>query len=95
MNKRDILARINEIIVDEKGLAVPMEGMFLDAELDSLGTTITLITIDSEFQIFDPDEPEHDLSDLDIKNLTIRDLVVKCILSITNTSTEPKTEEVI
>lgn len=93
MNKREILARINEILMDEKGRAVTMDSMFMDAELDSLGTSIALIVIDSEFHIFDPDKAEKDLSDLDIPNLTIRGLVVKCILSIINTSTEQKAKE--
>ena len=69
--------------------------MFTDAELDSLGVMITLITIDADFHIFDVDKVEEDISDLDIENLTIRDLVTKCILSTTNTSTGQKTEETI
>lgn len=88
VTKPEVLKRINEIIVDEKGRAVTMNGMFLDADLDSLGTLITFITIDSEYQIFDQDEAENALHTLDIPNLTIRDLVVKCILSITNSSKE-------
>ena len=93
MSKPEILARINEIINDEKGRAVTMDSMFIDAELDSLGSVITLITIDSEFHIFEYDDPEKDLSELDLKTLAIRDLVVKCILSITNTSLEQKSEK--
>ena len=90
MSPEEILTRVNEIIVEEKGLAVTIEEALLDAELDSLGTSIVLITIDSEFDIFGQDE---DLSDLDIPNLTINDLVEKCISSTTDTSTVPKTEE--
>lgn len=93
MNKIEVLAKINEIFNDEKGRTVAMDSMFSDAELDSLGTLIALITIDSEFHIFNHDEVEKDLSDLDLKNLTIRDLVVKCVLSITDVSKEPKTKE--
>ena len=93
MNKREILTRINEIIDDEKGRAVKMTDMFIDAELDSLGTMIAMITIDSEFEIFDPDKVEEDMSDLDIKNLTVRDLVTKCILSNINQSTELSKEK--
>lgn len=92
MTKKEILGRINEIIDDEKGSPVKMDSMFTDAELDSLGTLITFITIDSEFEIFDKDEAEHALENLDIPSLTIRDLVTKCILSITNTS-KPQSSE--
>lgn len=93
MNTIEILARVSEIIEGEKGYAVTMDSMFIDAELDSLGTMITLITIDSEFHIFSPEQTEIDFEDLDIPNLTIRDLVEKCISSITSTSMEPKNEK--
>ena len=92
MTEKEILDRINEIIVDEKGYAVAVDGMFLDAELDSLGTLITFITIDSEFHIFEPDV-EIDFEDLDISNLTMRDLVVKCESSISDISTEQNNEK--
>ena len=90
MNTEEVLAKINEIIVDEKGQAVTMDSMLLDADLDSLGISIALITIDSEFEILNQEE---DLSALDIPNLTITDLVEKCLSPITNTFTVPKTEE--
>ena len=93
MNTIEILARVSEIIEGEKGYAVTMDSMFIDAELDSLGTMITLITIDSEFHILSPEQTEIGFEDLDIPNLTIRDLVEKCISSITGTSTELKNEK--
>ncbi len=93
MNKKEVLSRINEVILEEKGTIVTIDSMFTDAQLDSLGTAISLITIDSEFEIFDPDKAEKDLSDLGIPELTIRELVEKCVSSITNTSTGQKTVE--
>jgi acyl carrier protein len=88
MRKQEILDRINEIIVDEKGQALTIDQNFLDSELDSLGVMIVIITLDAEFPIF-KDIPEDDQIDyLDIPNLTMRDLVAKCRLSITNTDTE-------
>lgn len=84
MNKRDILVFINETIESEKGSKVVITGMFTDANLDSLGTFITLVTISSEFNIFS--DIEIDIASLDIPNLTIRELVNKCILSSTSTS---------
>jgi len=92
MTKRGTLARINEIIEEEKGRAVTMDDMFVDADLDSLGTLITFITIDSEYQIFDHEDAENALENLNIPNLSIRDLVIKCILSTTSTSTEQSPE---
>jgi len=92
MAKRKVLDRINEIIDEEKGCKVAMDSLFVDAELDSLGTLVTLITIDAEFKIFDQDNPEQDISAIDFETFTIRDLVVKCVLSTISTSREPKTE---
>jgi acyl carrier protein len=86
--KQEILDRLNEIIVDEKGVRVDMNSMWTDAELDSLGTVITIAVLESEYPIF-KDIPDADaLSTIDFPNLTIRDLVNKCRLSIINTSTE-------
>lgn len=92
MTKQEILDRINEIIEEEKGKAVPIDGKFIDSELDSLGISIALMTIDSEFPIID-DEVEDELEALDIENLTMRDLVHQCKLSITNTSTEANSNQ--
>ncbi len=92
MDNSQILEKLNEIIKDEKGCAVTMEDTLLDAQLDSLGIMIALITIDSEFEIFDQAEAENALETLDVKNLTIKDLVEKCRLSITNTSTPQSAE---
>lgn len=86
MNKKQVLDRINEIIVEEKGRAVTLNDMFVDAQLDSLGTMITFVTIDSEYDIYDDNQS---LEDVDIANLTMRDLVAKCILSNTNKLLQP------
>ena len=83
MNKTDVLKRINEIIVEEKGHPVVLDGLFTDAQLDSLGTMIFFITLDSEFDLF---EQEDDFKSLDFQTLTVRDLVSQCILSNTSTS---------
>lgn len=93
MSKKKILAKINEVIIGEKGKSMTMDSLFTDAELDSLGTLVALIIIDSEFHIFDQDDSEQDISGIDFETFTIRDLVVKCILSTTNISKEQKTEE--
>ena len=88
MNDKQVLDRINEIIVEEKGQPVVLDGLFSDAQLDSLGTMITFVTLDAEYDILQGSQ----LDDIDIKNLTIRDLVAKCISSNTNISKEPNSE---
>lgn len=87
--KQQILDRLNEIIVEEKGERVTMNSLWTDSNLDSLGTVITIATLEADYPIFKDVPIDADaLSTLDFPNLTIRDLVNKCRLSITNTSTE-------
>lgn len=91
--KQKILDRLNEVIIEEKGKAVTMNDKLVDSQLDSLGTIITIATLEAEYPFFAsiPDDVDA-LKSLDIPNLTVRDLIKKCILSITSTSQEPKTK---
>jgi acyl carrier protein len=92
--KQEILDRLNEIIVEEKGERVTMDSLWTDSNLDSLGTVITIATLEADYPIFYDVPVDADaLSTLDFQNLTIRDLVNKCRLSIINTSTEPTTSQ--
>jgi len=93
MKKSEILEKINEIIVDEKGQKVNINDLFVDSQLDSLGITITLVMIDAEFPIFKGVTTGKEFDSLDIPNLTMRDLITKCRLSITNTSTEQNSDQ--
>jgi acyl carrier protein len=92
--KQKILDRLNEIIEDEKGSAVTMDSKFLDSELDSLGTVLTIAILESEYPFLAGVPLEEDaFQKLDIENLTIRELIKKCVLSITNPSTEQNSEK--
>lgn len=93
VNKKNILDRINEVIEDEKGISVTIDSMLEDAELDSLGTLMMIVTLDSEFPMLDKNDDGKSLDDLGLKTLSIRDLVNKCRLSTTPTYMEPKTEK--
>jgi len=87
--KQEILDRLNEIIVDEKGERVTMNSMFSDAQLDSLGTVITIATLEADYPIFKDVPIDADaLSTMDFQTLTIRELVRQCILSKQSTSQE-------
>jgi hypothetical protein len=89
--KQDILNRLNEIILEEKGTPVTINSMWSDANLDSLGTVMSLAVLESEYPIFKDIPPGTEaLTTLDFKTLTIRELVKKCVLSNTNTSSEQK-----
>ena len=89
--KQEILDRLNEIILEEKGVRVTMKSNWRDAELDSLGTVITIAMLEADYPLFYDVPVDADaLATMDFENLTIRDLVNKCRLSIINTSPEQK-----
>lgn len=91
--KQQILDRLNEIIIEEKGLRVTMNSTWKDTELDSLGTVLTIAFLEADYPLFYDEPVEADaLANMDFENLTIRDLVNKCRLSIIATSTEPVSE---
>jgi hypothetical protein len=83
--KQKILDQLNKIIVDEKGIPVTMKSMFMDSELDSLGVMLTLVMLETDYPIFRGIATEDELAYLDIPNLTVRDLIKKCVSSITPT----------
>ena len=95
MRKQEILDRINEIIQEEKGHPIGLDDLFTASELDSLGISITLMTIDSEFPIFQGMTDEDVFAALDIPTLTMRNLVNKCKLASTVSVTELNDETVI
>ena len=86
MTKKEILDFINEAIVEEKGSAVGMDDMFMDSDLDSLGVSLTLIMLDEEFGFLEDLEKDGELKN--IEELTVRELVKKCILASSSTSKE-------
>jgi hypothetical protein len=65
--------------------------MWTDSNLDSLGTVITIATLEADYPLFYDVPIDADaLALLNFETLTIRDLVNKCRLSIINTSPEQK-----
>lgn len=87
--KQKILDRLNEIIIEEKGVAVTMNSKWTDAELDSLGSVITIATIEADYPIFKDVPNDADaLLTINFKTLTVREFVKLCILSITPTSSD-------
>jgi acyl carrier protein len=84
--KQEILDRLNEIIIEEKGSPVTINSTWMEADLDSLGTLITVATLESEYPFIAPDKG---LDSIDWPNFTIRELVKLCVLSITPTLPEP------
>jgi len=90
---KGILARINEVILDEKGLTVSMDSKFLDSKLDSLGVMLTLVTLDSDYPFLADVPNDVDIVEyLKVETLTIRELVTLCRLSITDSLKEQNEE---
>ena len=85
--KQEILDRINELIEEEKGTKVTIDDMFLDSKLDSLGVTLTLIALDADYGYL-KDVPEGKEFD-GVDELSVKDLVKKCVLASTSTSKAP------
>ena len=78
MTAKEILVTINKYIVEENGKPVTGKDLFIDSGLDSLGTTIVILTIDSEFNIAEGLSDSAIFEFLDIQNLTVKRLVHLC-----------------
>lgn len=92
VTKQEIFDFINDIIVDEKGQPIQMNDKFIDSGLDSLGILVTLITLDAEYPIFKGIPEEEQLAYIDVQNVTMRELVIKCKSSTISASPEPSSE---
>ena len=77
MNQQEILSIINNIIKSENGLPVRVGNLFIQSELDSLGTMIVLVSIAAEFNI-----SAKELDDMNIEHLTVENLLTLCESSI-------------
>ena len=86
MTKKEVLDFINEAIEEEKGLAVGMDDMFMDSELDSLGVVLTLLALEEEFGYMEGFEKGKEMEG--VEKLTVRELVKECILASSSTSKE-------
>ena len=83
---KDILARINKIILEEKGVRVTIDSTLLNADLDSFGITVLFIELDADYKYF-KDIPEgiDPFTTINYKDITIKEMVNTCILNTTNT----------
>jgi hypothetical protein len=83
--KQAILDRLNELIVVENGDAVTMNSMFMDSNLDSLGTMLAIVDLDTDYPILDDIPDGMGIFEyLDIPNLAVRSLVSKCKMAFEN-----------
>ncbi len=79
MKNSVVLEKINELIIEECGRKVALDDMFLAADIDEIGLIVFFIALEEEFPIFAKGE---DPTTLDLPNLTVRNLVHRCRLSL-------------
>lgn len=78
----EVLAFLNERIRDEHGNRVNIDGMFVDAELDSFGTVMVLADMDNEYNCF----PRTWMAETNFKELAVRDIINRVLASSTHIS---------
>jgi len=78
--EQGILADINIVIREEKGTRVTLDSTLLDADLDSFGTTVLFLDMDTKYEIFADVPADVDpFKSIDWNTFTIRELVDKCL----------------
>jgi hypothetical protein len=83
--KQEVLDQLNKIVLEENGTAVTINDMFLDSDLDSLGTMLVLVELDAYYPFLDSIPKGVDVvTHLDLTNLTVRDLILKCVVAISH-----------
>jgi hypothetical protein len=71
--QESILLFINKSIKTENGVPVTETSMFIDSEMDSLGTLIALMNIGTEYDI-----DEAVIESLNLELLSVKMLISKC-----------------
>jgi len=79
ISDKEILEVINKAVRNERGKYLNIDSKYTDAELDSLGITMSLMEIDDKYDFFKKvGEGQEVFAKLDIPNLTVRKLVELC-----------------
>jgi acyl carrier protein len=83
MRNSEVLGRINELIVEEGGRKVALDDKFMDCDIDSIGLIMFFLELEEQFPIFDAIPGDEDpIESLGLDNMTVRELVHKCRLSL-------------
>ena len=76
----EILETLNKAIRNEKGNRVTIDSKWTDAEVDSFGTVMIMMELDSKYGIFkNVLDGEDQFKGINFEELTIRELVQKCM----------------
>lgn len=77
MKNSEVLEKINEFILNEKGSKVVLEDKLLDSGLDSFGHLMFLLELEEEFPIFDGVAPDDQIDYID-RGTSILELIHIC-----------------
>lgn len=82
----EVLDEINKLIRQEKGNRVTLENKLHEAELDSFGTVTLFLELDQKYNYFgDVPDGEDVFTTINFAEITIQEVVDKCILMSTTT----------
>lgn len=82
----EVLDEINLLIRQEKGTRVALGSKLHEAELDSFGTVTLFLELDQKYHYFgDVPDGEDVFKTIDFAEITIQEVVDKCILMSTTT----------
>ena len=82
----EVLDEVNRLIRQEKGNRVTLDNKLYEAELDSFGTVTLFLELDQKYHYFgDVPDGEDVFKTIDFAEITIQEVVDKCILMSTTT----------
>lgn len=82
----EVLDEVNRLIRQEKGNRVTLDNKLHEAELDSFGTVTLFLELDQKYHYFgDVPDGEDVFKTIDFAEITIQEVVDKCILMSTTT----------
>lgn len=82
----EVLDEINKLIRQEKGNRVTLENKLHEAELDSFGTVTLFLELDQKYNYFgDVPDGEDVFTTINFAEITIQEVVDRCILMSTTT----------
>lgn len=82
----EVLDEVNRLIRQEKGNRVTLDNKLHEAELDSFGTVTLFLELDQKYHYFgDVPDGEDVFKTINFAEITIQEVVDKCILMSTTT----------
>lgn len=82
-SRKEIAQYLNEVIIDQQGMPLKSNDLFVEAGLDSLGLTFFLMEVDTKYNLLKdiPDGNENEA--LKLNSITFKELVNLCKKALT------------